>query len=165
MLEIKYLKCYLALRVKFNGVKKKDMKLDTKTLLIGAVAVGGFLYYRHRQKQKALAVAQSQSDDGGDTLGGGGGGGFGGSTSPTPTTATAPVVVVPTTNEVTLAEPIKEPIKEPIATKPTTETTTKPITRPIEQSKPTAITSKFLTFDGEYSQNDNVVLDFEGNID
>lgn len=163
MLEINYLKCYLALRVKFNGVKKKDMKLDIKTLLIGgAVAVGGYLWYKNRQKQNALAIAQPQSDDGGETLGGGGGfGGGGGSTSPTPTTATAPVVVVPTTNTIE-AKPTKEPI---LATKPTTQTTIKPTTRPISQSKPTAITSKFLTFDGEYAQNDNVVLDFEGNID
>lgn len=165
------------------------MKINSTYLIIGAVAVGGFLWYRKKQKEKLMALAQQQSqeDDGGDMLGGGGGGGAfgddGGSRTadivPAPTSTTA-VITSPTLADYSIKDPIKEAIASGSLTlsPTTTTTTTKPstnttITSPIKPKpqveyqapKETAITSKFLTFDGEYTQSNNVALDFEGNID
>ena len=162
------------------------MKINSTYLIIGAVAVGGFLWYRKKQKEKLMALAQQQSqEDGGDELGGGGGGfgGGGGSRTadivPAPTSTTA-VITSPTLADYSIKDPIKEAIASGSLTlsPTTTTTTTKPstnttITSPIKPKpqveyqapKETAITSKFLTFDGEYTQSNNVALDFEGNID
>lgn len=161
------------------------MKINSTYLIIGAVAVGGFLWYRKKQKEKLMALAQQQSqEDGGDELGGGGFGGGGGSRTadivPAPTSTTA-VITSPTITDFSIKDPIKEAIASGSLTlSPTTTTTTKPstnttITSPIkprpkpqveyQAPKETALTSKFLTFDGEYTQSNNVALDFEGNID
>ena len=119
------------------------MKLDRKTLIVvGVIALGIYLWYKNKPKKNELEISKSNSDN----VGGGG-------MSAIPTMATAPVVVVPTTTTIE-ATPKKEPIVE---TKPTTESTT--------GSGTTANTSPFLTFDGEYFTDNNVVLDFEGNID
>jgi hypothetical protein len=118
------------------------MKLDRKTLIgVGAIALGIYLWYKYIRKKNEFEISKSNSDN------------VGGGMSAIPTMATAPVVVVPTTTTIE-ATPKKEPIVE---TKPTTESTT--------GSGTTAITSTFLTFDGEYFTDNNVVLDFEGNID
>jgi hypothetical protein len=118
------------------------MKLDRKTLIVvGAIALGIYLWYKNKPKKNKLEISKSNSDN------------VGGGMSAIPTMATAPVVVVPTTTTIE-STPKKEPIVE---TKPTTESTT--------GSGTTANTSPFLTFDGEYITDNNVVLDFEGNID
>jgi len=146
------------------------MNIDTTTLIIGAIAVGGFLYYRNLKKKQALA--QSQGDNGDDSLGGGGGGGFGSGGGST----TADIVPAPSLAVVqydATKRPIfeKDPIREAIADgsltlTPTTSTTPISSTKPVQELEATKqITSKFLTFDGEYFTDNNVVLDFEGNID
>lgn len=160
------------------------MKINNTYLIIGAVAVGGFLWYRKKQKEKLMALAQQQSqEDGGDELGGGGGGfgGGGGSRTadivPAPTSTTA-VITSPTLADYSIKDPIKEaiasgsltlsPTTTTTTTKPSTNTTITSPTKPqveYQAPKETAITSKFLTFDGEYTQSNNVALDFEGNID
>ena len=143
------------------------MKLNTQTLLvIGAVGVGGYLYYKNRQKM--LAMQQQAQSEAGDDLGGGGGfGGGGGSTSATPVTSTAPVVVVPTTQEI---KPIVKPQTKP-QYKPNTNIldlgTMKPIKPPVTSKPivPISPVSKFVNFfDGEEIINNNPNMFFEGNI-
>jgi hypothetical protein len=127
------------------------MKLDRKTLIVvGAIALGIYLWYKNKPKKNKLEISKSNSDN------------VGGGMSAIPTMATAPVVVVPTTTTIE-STPKKEPIVE---TKPTTESTTgSGTTESTTGSGTTANTSPFLTFDGEYITDNNVVLDFEGNID
>ena len=140
------------------------MKLNTQTLLlIGAVGVGGYLYYKNRQKM--MAMQQQAQSEAGDDLGGGGGfGGGGGSTTATPVTSTAPVVVVPTTQEI--VKPQSKPQYKPNSNI-LDLATMKPIKPPVT-SKPTtsiAPVSKFVNFfDGEEIINNNPNMFFEGNI-
>jgi hypothetical protein len=139
------------------------MKLDTKTLLIGGILIGGFFWYRNRQKSQALASASESSETKSSSSGGsgGGGGGFssGGSVSTPLITPTAVIV----------NQPARRPSYEPITRESGTilnqvqSLPTTPTTPTTAVSTNTQLKSKFLTFDG--NNKPASTLFFDGNID
>ena len=132
------------------------MKMNNTILIIGAVAVGGYLYMKSR-KTNAVAQATQEGEEG---IGGGGGGGGGGSTTSDLQPTSAPVVVVDSTTMVKPDKPTSTTSNDPLPIIPTTPTKpTKPTSAPIVQ----APTSKFVDFDGEFASGSG--LDFDGELE
>ena len=123
------------------------MKTNT-LLLLGVVAIGGYLLMKNRKDRQVAQAIQN-----GDALGGGGGGGFGGRSVPI-STAQAPVVVVPTTN----TSPVKPRPEKPAPEKPAKPSLTP--SRPIAPTTNEAPTSKFIDFDGDFETGSGI--DFDG---
>ena len=148
------------------------MKINTKTILIvGAVAVGGYLYLANKKKKSAIAQGAILSESP-KSLGGGGGGGGGFGLGSSPTTTTTPVVVVPTTTNVssdTISRPLaaEAPIQQ-VATTPSiaspqstvTQSTIRPQSSTISVKPIDNTTRSFVDFDGE--EGDTSFLDFDG---